>query len=909
MEAKLDKAENDARIQAGNDLPSLPDFPLQDTDLLKLKLLAAEERYLTLAGVSKQIIWNTDTEGNIMNDVPLWRMYTGQTRKEAQGFGWMDAIHPGDQEYFQHAWAKAIESKSLLEVEIRLRHYNGIYNYVIARAYPVFDESGKNINEWIGCCVDINKQKMAEQRLRLQNAVSKVLIQSSQLDEVSDNFLKAIGDGMGWEVGALWLVDKDSGVLRCIRIWHAPLVHSEAYEDASWPITLTPGTGLPGRVWQIRKPIWYENILTESNVIHRMMALAQEGLHSAIAFPIHGISGFLGAVEFFSREMRPAETDLLEMVENLGNQLGQFIEKMRAIEANRVEEARKSAMLEASLDCIITIDHDGYILEFNPAAEKVFGYTYEEAIGKKMAELIIPDSLREQHYKGVMHYLATGEGSFINQRVETVAMRKDGTEFPVDLAIIRVPVVGPPIFTGYIRDITERKESEQRTEQALNALLEMAEAMVDVPLEDSLDEEKFATTSTSITHKLADLARSVLGCRRIAVISFERASAVMQVVAVSGLTPIEEDLVKRNVGDELGWTNAYGKEFLDKLLLGQPFIIDLIDSGTRGIVNPYDASKVLIAPMHIGTRFVGFLALDHGKIPHEYDERELALTAAVARFIALILEHEQLLSDYSNARSNEDLLRKANQMMDEFLSMVSHELRTPLTVNLGALDLAKAQLKSIHGLEVIGVPQFAGKVAQALKCIESAEQQGGMINRLVSDLLDNARIRNGKLKMHKVKCNLAEVIKKSILEIKHLNPERAIRFENTEESVLVRADTDRIVQVMNNFITNALKYSPDDKPLEITVDVIDNIAQVSVHDYGQGLTKEEQEMIWMRFQQTERVNAQHDLGGGLGLGLYISRSIIEQHEGQIGVESSLGKGTTFWFKLPVIPTSPPCSSV
>ena len=132
-----------------------------------------------------------------------------------------------------------------------------------------------------------------------------------------------------------------------------------------------------------------------------------------------------------------------------------------ALEELRESEARKRAILESALDCIISIDHEGKIIEFNPAAEKTFGYTRDAAMGREMAELIIPPSLRQQHRRGLAHYLATGEGPVLGKRIEITAMRADGSEFPVELAITPIHLGQHPVFTASIRDITERKRAEE----------------------------------------------------------------------------------------------------------------------------------------------------------------------------------------------------------------------------------------------------------------------------------------------------------------------------------------------------------------------------------------------------------------------------------------------------------------
>jgi PAS domain S-box-containing protein len=132
-------------------------------------------------------------------------------------------------------------------------------------------------------------------------------------------------------------------------------------------------------------------------------------------------------------------------------------EKRQGERAVTESEARKTAILQTALDCIITCDEQGGVLEFNPAAERTFGYKAEEVIGRDMADLIIPQSMRDRHRSGMSRYLATGQATLLNRRIEMAARRADGTEFPAELAVTRIPTSGPAQFTAYLRDITNAK--------------------------------------------------------------------------------------------------------------------------------------------------------------------------------------------------------------------------------------------------------------------------------------------------------------------------------------------------------------------------------------------------------------------------------------------------------------------
>ncbi|MFT3881988.1 MAG: PAS domain S-box protein [Gemmatales bacterium] len=134
---------------------------------------------------------------------------------------------------------------------------------------------------------------------------------------------------------------------------------------------------------------------------------------------------------------------------------------MNTVLSPQQSEERHAAILEAALDAIITIDHEGNIVEFNPAAERIFGYEQSNVMGQSLASLLVPSRLSDAHQQGLSHYLASGEGKVLGKRLEMPALRADGTEIPVELSIVRIPTPGPPQFTGYLRDLTERRQVEQ----------------------------------------------------------------------------------------------------------------------------------------------------------------------------------------------------------------------------------------------------------------------------------------------------------------------------------------------------------------------------------------------------------------------------------------------------------------
>lgn len=307
---------------------------------------------------------------------------------------------------------------------------------------------------------EIAERSRAERRLGAQYAVARVLAESVTLNDAAPKLIQAICESLDWEVGGIWRVEPAARLLRCVEVWHRPALGLSEFDEVSREKTFTPGEGLPGRIWACEGAVWIPDVAQEVNFPRGTIA-AKAGLHGAFGFPIRRGTEILGVLEFFSHDVREPDADLLQLMTSIGSQIGQFIERKQAEGAMQESEARKAAILESALDCIITMDDQGRIIEFNPAAERTFGYRREAVIGKEMAALIIPFALREKHRQGLRRYLSTEEGPIVGKRIELTAVRADGREFPVELAVVRIPFEGRPMFTGYLRDITQRREAEE----------------------------------------------------------------------------------------------------------------------------------------------------------------------------------------------------------------------------------------------------------------------------------------------------------------------------------------------------------------------------------------------------------------------------------------------------------------
>ncbi|MEO8972311.1 MAG: PAS domain-containing sensor histidine kinase, partial [Ktedonobacteraceae bacterium] len=240
--------------------------------------------------------------------------------------------------------------------------------------------------------------------------------------------------------------------------------------------------------------------------------------------------------------------------------------------------------------------------------------------------------------------------------------------------------------------------------------------------------------------------------------------------------------------------------------------------------------------------------------------------------------------------------REANERMDEFLGMASHELKTPLTAINGYISLAKDHLATISDCPTI----TNADLAPVREMLQRAERHGDLMHRLVNDLLDVSRILGGKLHYDQKPCDLSAIVRDIVKDQSRIVPERVIYLKiPVGQEVPIFADADRIGQVVMNYLTNAFKYSPLDKPIEVRLQREKGYARVIVCDNGPGLSSTEQERIWQRFYQSGEIEVQNGTDSGLGLGLHICRTIIEHHHGQIGVDSTPSQGSSFWFTLPL----------
>lgn len=302
----------------------------------------------------------------------------------------------------------------------------------------------------------------------------------------------------------------------------------------------------------------------------------------------------------------------------------------------------------------------------------------------------------------------------------------------------------------------------------------------------------------------------------------------------------------------------------------------------------------------------------HWRTPHEPDERNLRMLDVLARQAADLIERAQV----------EDALRVSGRRKDEFLGIAGHELRTPLTSLAANVQLARRTLRppnasaakdlsaTVAGTSAehddeqgahapSGRRLSAAGLTRLQHQLESMDRQVGRLARLVSDLLDAARIQSGMLELRLEVCDLIGIVTEAVEAQRATWPSRQISLDTAGQLRLILiADADRVGQVVTNYLVNALKYSAADQPVELRASLSPGAVRVEVSDHGPGLAPEELKRVFDHYYRASGVEQQRDVGGGLGLGLHISKTIVERHGGAVGVQSALGAGSVFWFTLP-----------
>jgi two-component system, chemotaxis family, CheB/CheR fusion protein len=657
-----------------------------------------------------------------------------------------------------------------------------------------------------------------------------------------------------------------------------------------------------------------------------------------------------------------------------------------AVDPTGTLEALSRTFLDSALDCIITMDASGRVQEFNPASERVFGFTRSEAVGKELAELIIPPRLRERHRQGLARYLETREGPLIGKLIEIEALRRDGSEILVALAINATQVNGSPIFTAYLRDITERKRAEE-TNRRLAAIIESSgDAIISKDLDEIVTswnkeaERLFGYGADEIIGKpisvlvppnrhneelgiieqlrqgervlryetvylrkdgtaldislavspIRDETGNIIGASKIARdvtgrVRTERrratqyavtnllaaswtlaevATELLEVMASSGdwayaaiwtYDEAARGLRCRNVWHE---ASERVKKFSDLSLVitlpeGQglpgrvwnskkPTWVYDVTCDPNFPRAPYAAAADLRGgfafPLFFHGEIDGIMELfSHNVV--EPDKDLLQMVEALGSQIGLFIERGRIVQELERQKRNAGA---ASTAKNRFLGLLSEKLHAPLAPVLNWTGTIAEQ----SGL--------TPDVQQGLKMVRGNVE---LEMRLIEDLLDLTRIARGQLTLqlrqvdaHELLQSALEIVRSEI-EQRHLTPVVALTASRHE----LIADAPRLQQVFWNLLRNACKFTPENgtisvrsynpSPSRITIEISDN---------GIGIEPQFVGKVFNAFEQADSKSQ------GLGLGLVISKAVVEMHAGTIRAHSDgLEKGATFVIELPV----------
>ena len=478
-------------------------------------------------------------------------------------------------------------------------------------------------------------------------------------------------------------------------------------------------------------------------------------------------------------------------------------ERDRAEEGLRSAAAEMRAVLDSALDAVVGMSETGTITFWNPRAEAIFGWTAEEALGRDLAELLLPPTDREAHRRGLERFLRTGEWSILNQRIETRGLRRDRSHFPLDLSVTARREGGGWAFTFFMADITERKRGEERLRHQL------------------------AFTSAITGH----LGEGVFALDRDGRITFANPAAERM------LGFRESELLGRYLGEILHARAAEGPEVDDPL----PRVLS---SGTTvhhdgGAFRRADDSSLAVShtcsPIVTGGEVVGAVLVFHDATERQQMEER----------------RQQLLAREQGAREEAE---NANRMKDEFLAMLSHELRTPLSAIAGwAHILREGRL----------APEEA---ARAIEVIDrNAKVQGQLISDIldVSRIISGKLRLEKKTVAAAAVVDAAIDTVRPTAEAKHVRLEAFL----DPGSGTVWADPDRLQQVVWNLLTNAIKFTPEGGVVSVRLARAGSQVEVVVRDSGEGISPEFVPHVFERFRQADSSTTRPHGGLGLGLAI------------------------------------------
>jgi len=615
-------------------------------------------------------------------------------------------------------------------------------------------------------------------------------------------------------------------------------------------------------------------------------------------------------------------------------------------------------LLDLSPDALLIVNQAGIIMMANEQVSALFGYSSEELLGEP-PEMLLPESLHVVHRAHRQHYFTSPHKRPMGAGLPLLGRRKDGTQFPVDISLRPVLLQDELLVIAAIRDMSDQAAARAAAEAQAAELSTTFEAMIEgVIVCDARGEIRYTNPAYRALLELEEDADPALlqfdqRVEWLALRDLEGRPVpkeqlvtmrVLRGERLPGTHPLHflcrtrkgEDLILnvsgapiRDAAGQIVGGVVVSRDVTGQYRLKQQLqysehkLRSLVESNILGVVvidldgrvyevndrlaqilgysrdellaQTFRWSQLVPPDAHDGAGQHATTVLSTGALPHfewEYLRKDGSRVPVLAAATLLDRERHLVLGVILNMSEQ----KASERRKQEFLNMVSHELRTPLTSIMGNIDLALLCCDLLPRPLSPEAEKLVGKMETGLK---RAMGQVEIETRLVEELLEVSRLElhNFEISLHPE--NLVTIVQETVA-----NQQQAARTRQIElalppdELVPVLADAGRIGQALTNYLTNALKYAPVDQPIAVRLEVIGTVARVSVRDQGLGLTSEQQQQVWERFYQVAAPGL-HGPDRGLGLGLAIARALIEQHEGQVGVQSVPGQGSTFWFSLPL----------
>lgn len=506
----------------------------------------------------------------------------------------------------------------------------------------------------------------------------------------------------------------------------------------------------------------------------------------------------------------------------------EIAERKGIVTALRDSEAQIRAIVENVVDGIVTIDEKGIIELFNPTAEKIFGYSSKEVIGKNIS-MLMPQPYQSEHDGYIQSYQETGEAKIIGLKREVWGLRKDRSVFPMELAVNEFYIGGRRAYTGVVQDITEKKQ----VQWSLERLTRQNELI------------------------LKSVGDGIFGVNLEGEITFYNPSALK-------MTQFDEsELEGKPLHEVLKLPHEEGTSHSRDYPLYQVFKEGQTQSKYEEVFWTKDGSALLAE--YICT-------------PIYEDEK---IVGAVVTFRD-ILRRKRVEEALVQAKEEAE---RANRAKSDFLSRMSHELRTPLNSILGFA-------------QILEMDQINRLTARQKPWVSQIRKAGDHLLELINEILDLARIESGKMTVSMENVDVVPLMKEVLVLIMPMSKERKIKLINMVSipSLVVYGDRVRLKQVFLNLLSNAVKYNIENGIISIFYrKTSEGKIRINIEDSGIGVSKDKIDDL---FEPFARLDADTMDVEGTGIGLTITRRLVEQMRGNISVKSTLDKGSCFTLELP-----------